>query len=375
MFCRNRLNSTYMNWYNLHTPENVDTPALLVYPDRIQHNVDELKSMIDRVDRLRPHVKTHKTKEITRMQLNAGIRKFKCATIAEAEMLGACGAPNVLLAYPLHGAKLQRFVAMIQHFPQTRFSAIVDHVDAVKNLSAIAVKNNIQVDVFIDLNIGMGRTGIRPDDAAFELYRFCSEMDRLHVQGFHAYDGHVREVDMVERKKVCDRNYEPIAKLIERLLDEGFEKPSVVIGGSPSFPIYAQYPEVECSPGTFVLWDKGYADTLPEQHFLPAAVLMTRVVSLPSENTICVDLGYKAIASENPLDNRVFFLNAPHLKPISHSEEHLVLEADVNHRFQVGDVLYALPIHVCPTVALYDKLLAVEEGKVVDEWEVVARRR
>ncbi|MBD1432893.1 D-TA family PLP-dependent enzyme [Sphingobacterium sp. DN00404] len=364
-----------MNWYNLHTPEHVDTPALLVYPDRIQHNIEALKGMIDRVDRLRPHVKTHKTKEITRMQLDAGIRKFKCATIAEAEMLGECGVPDVLLAYPLYGAKLQRFVTLVQHFPQTRFSAIVDHVDAVKNLSAIAVQNEIQIDVFIDLNIGMGRTGIVPDDAAFELYRFCSGVDGLNVKGLHAYDGHVREINIAERKNICDRNYEPIAKLIERLLDGGFEKPSVVIGGSPSFPIYAQYPEVECSPGTFVLWDKGYADTLPEQNFLPAAVLMTRVVSLPSENTICVDLGYKAIASENPLANRVFFLNASHLKPISHSEEHLVLEAGVNHHFQVGDVLYALPIHICPTVALYDKLLVVENNAVVGEWEVVARRR
>ncbi|TYR35600.1 D-TA family PLP-dependent enzyme [Sphingobacterium phlebotomi] len=363
-----------MNWYNLHTPEHVDTPALLVYPDRIRHNIEVLKDMIDDINRLRPHVKTHKTKEITQLQLDAGIRKFKCATIAEAEMLGECGAPDVLLAYPLHGAKLQRFVTLVQHFPQTRFSAIVDHTDAVKKLSAIAVQNEIQIDVFIDLNIGMGRTGILPDDA-FELYRLSSEIAGLNAQGFHAYDGHVREIDIAERKNICDRNYAPIARLIERLLDEGFTKPRVVIGGSPSFPIYAQYPEVECSPGTFVLWDKGYADTLPEQNFLPAAVLMTHVVSLPSENTICVDLGYKAIASENPLENRVFFLNAPHLKPVSHSEEHLVLKAGVNHRFQVGDVLYALPIHICPTVALYDKLLVVVEGKVVDEWEVVARRR
>lgn len=364
-----------MNWYNLHTPEHGDTPALLVYPDRIQHNIEVLKGMIDRVDRLRPHVKTHKTKEITRMQLDAGIRKFKCATIAEAEMLGACGASDVLLAYPLYGAKLQRFVTLVQRFPQTRFSAIVDHVDAVKNLSAIAVKNNIQVDVFIDLNIGMGRTGILPDDAAFELYRFCSGVDGLNVKGLHAYDGHVREINIAERKNICDRNYEPIARLIERLLDDGFEKPCVIIGGSPSFPIYAQYPEVECSPGTFVLWDKGYADTLPEQNFLPAAVLMTRVVSLPSENTICVDLGYKAIASENPLENRVFFLNATHLKPVSHSEEHLVLEAGERHQFKLGDVLYALPVHICPTVAMYDKLLVVENNAVAGEWEVVARRR
>jgi D-serine deaminase-like pyridoxal phosphate-dependent protein len=363
-----------MNWYNLHTENQVDTPTLLVYPDRVQHNIEVLKSMIDDINRLRPHAKTHKTKEITQLLLNAGIRKFKCATIVEAEMLGACGAPDVLLAYPLYGPKLQRFVTLVQHFPQTRFSAIVDHTDAVKKLSAIAGQNEIQIDVFIDLNIGMGRTGILPDNA-FELYRLCSEIAGLNVQGFHAYDGHVREIDIAERKNICDRNYAPIARLIERLLDDGFTKPRVVIGGSPSFPIYAQYPEVECSPGTFVLWDKGYADTLPEQDFLPAAVLMTRVVSLPSENTICVDLGYKAVASENPLENRVFFLNASHLKPVSHSEEHLVLEAGVNHRFQVGDVLYALPIHICPTVALYDKLLAVVEGKVVNEWEVVARRR
>ena len=363
-----------MNWYNLHAENQVDTPALLVYPDRVQHNIEVLKGMIDDINRLRPHVKTHKTKEITQLLLNAGIRKFKCATIVEAEMLGACGAPDVLLAYPLYGPKLQRFVTLVQHFPQTRFSAIVDHTDAVKKLSAIAGQNEIQIDVFIDLNIGMGRTGILPDNA-FELYRLCSEIAGLNVQGFHAYDGHVREIDIAERKNICDRNYEPIARLIERMLDEGFTKPRVVIGGSPSFPIYAQYPEIECSPGTFVLWDKGYAATLPEQNFLPAATLMTHVVSLPSENTICVDLGYKAVASENPLENRVFFLNAPHLKPISHSEEHLVLEAGVDHRFQVGDVLYALPIHICPTVALYDKLLVIEEGYVVDEWEVVARRR
>src|SRR5690606_2452165 len=121
--------------------------------------------------------------------------------------------------------------------------------------------------------------------------------------------------DIQKRKEICDRNYEPIATMVAKLVHEGFAKPRVIIGGSPSFPIYAQYPEVECGPGTFVLWDKGYADTLPEQDFLPAAVLMTRVVSLPSVNTICVDLGYKAIASENSLSNRAYFLDAPSLKP------------------------------------------------------------
>lgn len=364
-----------MNWYNLHTENNVDTPALLVYPDRIQQNIDMLKSMIGDINRLRPHVKTHKTKEILQMQLAASIRKFKCATIAEAEMLGECGAPDVLLAYPLYGPRLERFIFLIQKHHQTQYAAIVDNQYAARELSDKALQHNVSIAVYIDLDIGMGRTGIRSGEPALELYRSCSKKDGLSVKGFHAYDGHVREINLEKRKEICEQNYEPIAGMVEQLTQEGFGKPQVIIGGSPSFPIYAQYPEVECSPGTFVLWDKGYADTLPEQNFFPAAVLLTRIVALPSESTICVDLGYKAIASENPLDNRAFFLDAPHLKPVGHSEEHLVLEAGANHSFKLGDVLYALPIHICPTVALYDKLLVVEERKVVDEWEVVARSR
>jgi len=364
-----------MNWYTLRTENTIDTPALLVYPDRIQQNIDVLKSMIDTPDRLRPHVKTHKTKEILQLQLDAGIRKFKCATIAEAEMLGECGAPDVLLAYPIYGPKLDRFMALIETYKQTKYATLVDNVDAAFTLSNVSEQCGVRVDVFIDLNLGMGRTGILPGEDALALYKFCATLKGLAVQGFHAYDGHVREIDIQKRKEICDRNYEPIAVMIEHLIREGFTKPKVIIGGSPSFPIYAQYPEVECGPGTFVLWDKGYADTLPEQKFLPAAVLMTRVVSCPTDHTICVDLGYKAIASENPLDNRVFFLSAPNLKPVGHSEEHMLLEAGVDHTFKVGDVLYALPIHICPTVALYDRLLVVENGDVVDEWQVVARKR
>lgn len=364
-----------MNWYTLHTENRVDTPALLVYPDRIKENINMLIDGIDNIGRLRLHIKTHKTKEILHMQLDAGIRKFKCATIAEADLLGQCGAPDVLLAYPLYGPKLDRFIALIREYPQTKYAAITDNQNSAQELSNKAVQQGIVVDIYIDLNIGMERTGILPGKDALDLYRLCVEMPGVEIQGFHGYDGHVREVDLDKRRAICDDNYVPIAAMTEQLVAEGFAKPRVIIGGSPSFPIYAQYPEVECSPGTFVLWDKGYANTLPEQNFLPAAVLMTRVVSLPSASTICVDLGYKAIASENPLENRVYFLNAPDLEPIGHSEEHLVLEAGENHVFKEGDVLYALPIHVCPTVALYDKLLAIEDGHVVEKWTVAARRR
>lgn len=362
-------------WYTIGNADEIDSPALLVYAERIQYNLELLKSMVDDVSRLRPHVKTHKTQELTLLQMASGIRKFKCATIAEAEMLGECHAPDVLLAYPLLGPKINRFLALVNRFQSTKYAAIVDNPVAACALSEAAVATGLVMDTYIDLNIGMGRTGIEPGEEALALYRLCSRLGGLSIAGFHAYDGHVREINIKKRKAICARNFKPIASMVERLLADGYSTPKVIIGGSPSFPIYSQYPDVECSPGTFILWDKGYADTLPEQPFLPAAVLLCRVVSLPSENSICVDLGYKAIASENPLDRRVYFLNAPELKPISHSEEHMVLEVAEEHTWQVGDVLYALPIHVCPTVALYDRLTVVQARRAENTWKVVARKR
>lgn len=364
-----------MEWYRLTNESEVDSPALLVYPERIKHNIALAVSMIGDVDRLRPHVKTHKTKEILQLQLDAGITKFKCATIAEAEMLGECGALDVLLAYPLHGPKIGRFLSLVQRFPATRFAAIVDHEAGAQALSGAAAAVGIPIDSYVDLNIGMGRTGIQLGDGALALYRLCTGLEGLTVCGFHAYDGHVREIDMDKRTAICDGNLEPIASMVYQLRQEGFVPPRIVIGGSPSFPVYAKYPDVECSPGTFVLWDKGYGDTLPEQGFLPAAVLLCRIVSMPAPNRLCIDLGYKAVAAENPLDRRVYFLNAPDLEPVGHSEEHLVLRAPEGHHYREGDVLYALPIHICPTVALYDRLTVVQDCQAIGTWPVVARKR
>lgn len=363
------------NWYKIENEQEVDSPALLVYPERIKQNIALAISMIGDVNRLRPHVKTHKTKEILQHQLEAGITKFKCATIAEAEMLGECGAPDVLMAYPLYGPKIVRFLALVVKFPDTRYSTIVDNELAATMLAGAAVAAGVALPVYIDLNLGMGRTGIQPGETALSLYRIFHQLAGLSIQGFHAYDGHVREVDLDKRKAICDRNFAPIADMVRVLHEEGIPKPRIIIGGSPSFPVYAQYPEVECGPGTFVLWDKGYGDTLPEQAFLPAAVLLCCVVSMPGPHRLCVDLGYKAIASENPLERRVYFLNAPTLTPISHSEEHLVLEVPEGHGWRIGDVLYGLPIHICPTVALYDRLTVVQNDRAVDNWQVAARQR
>ena len=106
-----------------------------------------------------------------------------------------------------------------------------------------------------------------------------------------------------------------------------------------------------------------------------AAVLVTRIISKPDPETICIDLGHKAVASENPLDNRIYFLNAPELKPVGHSEEHLILKTEKNNPYKVGDVLYGVPFHICPTVALYETVSVVEGNRIIGSWTIVARKR
>ena len=357
-------------WYEIRNINELDSPVLVVFPERVKHNIQLAIEMIGDVNRLRPHIKTNKSPDAAKLMLNAGIRKFKCATIAEAEMLAQCNAPDVLLAYQPLGPKLQRFVSLIKKYPSTQFACLTDKIEAANEQAAIFNTNNLNVPVFIDLNVGMNRTGIAPGEKAIELAEHIRMLKAITLRGLHAYDGHIRDIDFEEKTRKCDEAFAAVERLNERL-----KLPTIIMGGSPAFSVHCKRKNIECSPGTFVYWDKGYSDLCPEQGFLPAAVLVTRVISLPSSNKICTDLGHKSVAAENEIARRIFFLNVEGLRPVGQSEEHLVLETDENRSIKVGDVFYGLPYHVCPTVALYERVVTVENGIATAEWTNVARDR
>ena len=363
------------NWYHIKEPGKIDSPALILYPERIKKNIDILKGMVNGTAKIRPHVKTSKSKEAVMLMMDAGIRKFKCATIAEAEMLAICGVPDVLLAYQLNDTKLLRLVALIQDYSNTSFSCLVDNSESAMLISATAEIHRIVISVFIDLNTGMNRTGIKPGDKALNLYKEILRLPGVKLLGLHAYDGHIHEIDLIKRTKLCNKEFAAVEEMRKVLKTKGYSLPLVIAGGSPTFSTHVLRENSECSPGTFIFWDKGYHDSLPEQHFLFAALVISRVISMPAEDKICIDLGYKAIASENDLQHRVFFLNAPHLTPVSHSEEHMVVYAGKDHQFKIGDLLYALPVHICPTVALFSHAVCIEYGHIAGKWEIIARNR
>lgn len=363
------------DWYIIDNVNELDSPALAFYPDRIERNIATLKASIDSVDRLRPHVKTHKSAEVTLLMINAGITKFKCATIAEAEMLGACGAADVLLAYQAVGPKVKRYASLVKAFPLTRFSCLVDNEDSLNELSEAVVASGLEINVFMDLNIGMNRTGIFPDDKALALYEKMSAIEGVKAVGLHGYDGHIHDASLSLRKEKWLVGWNAINSLKDSIVAKGLPRPVIVGGGTPTYSFYAEQVDVECSPGTFVLWDSGYQRSFGEQKYDVAAVLVTRVISLLNETKICLDLGHKAVAAENELTKRVSFLNAPEAKIVSQSEEHLVLELVKGHGFKVGDVLYGVPIHICPTVALYDRAATIANHKFTGEWSITSRNR
>lgn len=362
------------NWYTFEGVEQLDTPALVIYPERVIANIERLKAMVSSVELLRPHVKTNKSMAATKLMMQHGISKFKCATIAEAEMLGMCEAQDVLLAYQPTVAKLERFIKLIDSYPQTVFSCLVDNIETATIISSSAQQYKITIPVFVDLNTGMNRTGIKPE-AAFELFSSLLSLSGIEFMGFHAYDGHIRDTDLTERAKSCDKHFEPVENLRRQIEEQGHPFPLLIAGGSPTFQLHSKRRNVECSPGTFIFWDKGYYDTIPEQDFLFAALVVNRVISLPDESKICIDLGYKSISAENELQNRAWFLNAPHLKPYSHSEEHMVIDAGKGHNYKIGDVFYSLPIHICPTVAMYDNAHTVLNKALNIKWPITSRRR
>ena len=350
------------------------SPALLLFHERIEENLQRMIRLAGGPDRLRPHVKTHKLPGLVRRQVGLGITRFKCATVAEAEMTASAGAPDVLLASQPVGPTPRRLMELIRRFPATRFSTIVDDAGVVRVLSAAASGAGVSLPVFLDLDVGQQRTGIAPGPAAAELYASIHRTAGLTAAGFHVYDGHLHQVDVAERAAACDAAFAPVTRLQRELVAANLPVPVVIAGGTPTFPMHARRAGVECSPGTCVLWDAGYATKLPDLDFLPAAVLLTRVVSRPGHNRLCLDLGHKAVASEMS-QPRAIFPSLPGAVPVAHNEEHLVLETPRAPEFQVGDVLFAIPWHVCPTVALHSEVWIVNEGRAGESWPVVARAR
>jgi D-serine deaminase-like pyridoxal phosphate-dependent protein len=364
-------------WYQIDHTENIISPSLLFYKERVEGNITKMINIAGNAERLIPHVKTHKCGDVVKLQLAKGITRFKCATIAEAEMLASAGAKWILVAYQLVGPNQQRLFALMKAFGDVQFFCLVDNEDTAASLNRVAHDHGIELGVLIDVNNGMNRTGHITDDALPELLTSFQALEYLKVAGVHVYDGHIGDSDFAERKVNVDLAFDKVHSLLDAFASQNGERLIVIAGGSPSFTVHVQRPNVYLSPGTNVLWDWGYEVKLPEQSFEHAALLLSRVISKPKPGIITIDLGHKAVAAENPIEKRFKILNLEDYKILSQSEEHGVVEVALDQweTIELGKVCYALPYHICPTVALHDYATVIENNKPIGEWKIAARSR
>lgn len=360
---------------SIHRLDELLSPSLVIFAERVDRNLASMIKIARGPERLRPHIKTHKMPAMIRRLEALGIRKHKCATIAEAEMAAQAGATDVLLAYPVVGPTLNRLARLREAYPDTTFRATVDHPRSAERLSEAMAGSSQDLATMVDLDIGMGRTGIDPSGAV-ELALLVDRLPNLFFDGIQAYDGQVRDFNPADRRRSVEPGLAMVYQVRNQLLAANLPVHRLVLGGTPTFPIHAEVslPGVECSPGTTVFHDAGYATKFPDLPFEPAAFLLTRVVSRPRAGRACLDLGHKAVAAD-PAGARLTLVDHPDAVLVGQSEEHLVVEGDSIEPLVPGDLLWAIPTHICPTCALHSWAYLVEGGEVVDRWVVQARDR
>ncbi|HYE33021.1 MAG TPA: D-TA family PLP-dependent enzyme [Methylomirabilota bacterium] len=361
-------------WTAITGEAEIPSPALVIDLGAVRENVEQMIRIAGGASRLRPHIKTHKLLQLVQLQVSLGISKAKCATIAEAELAALGGCTDILLANQPVGPNAGRLAQLAAAFPDAQFRTIIDDARIARPLSAAASRCDVRIGLLIDLDVGQHRTGIAPGPEALQLAKELTALPQLTLDGLHAYDGHIHQTDLASRRAAADEARGLVLGFRDQLRAAGIAAPLIVIGGTPTFPMHAASADVECSPGTSVLWDAGYATRFPDLDFKIAAAILTRVLSRPLPNRVCLDLGHKAVASEMP-HPRVFFPALPDAQVAAHNEEHLVLETAQPSNLRPGDLLYGIPWHICPTMALHNAVHIVRNGRLAEEWPVMARQR
>lgn len=356
------------DWYKLVEAENVPSPRVLVNAAVVGENIDAAIRTAGGSERLRPHVKTHKSQAVVKLHRDRGIDAFKCATTAEAEMLAVAGCADVLVAYQTIGPALNELHALARRHRSTRFACLVDDLSVARALDAAGERNGVVLGVFLDLDVGMHRTGITPGSSADELHAFLEAARWLEARGIHAYDGHIHDGELSAR---CRRAAQTRGMALEFAARVGATE--IVLGGTPSFPCHAAawQPGVTLSPGTYVYHDWGYATRYPDLPFRGAAVVFGRVIARGT-GSFTVDIGSKAIAAD-PAQPRGTILNLPRAVAGGQSEEHWIFTME--NPPAVGTPVYVWPTHICPTIEHHDEVLLVTDGRVTGAWTIDARGR
>ncbi len=350
--------------------EEVDTPALVLDLDAFQFNLELMgDSVKNRSVRVRPHAKTHKSVDIARAQLAAGAVGVCVQKVSEAEVLVEGGIGDVLVSNEVVGAaKLARLAALSR---RAKIGVCVDHPDALRALA----ESGAECDVYVELEVGMGRCGVEPE-IAVQLVTSVKSFPRLRFAGLQAYHGRAQHVrSLAERRAAIAAAAEKVRATKDLLEKQGIRCPTVTGAGSGTYMLEVEtgaWDEIQ--PGSYVFMDVDYGRNewaAPLPRFRNALFVLTTVMSRPTADRAIVDAGLKASSVDSGMPE---VWQRPGLAYKAASDEHGRIEIAVGAAApRLGEKLLLVPGHCDPTVNLYDWYVAVRRGRVEALWHVSAR--
>lgn len=364
--------------YCINEIESIRTPSLVVFKDRVKGNIDRMQSYLDEIapgsglNHLCAHVKTHKSSHIVRLKMDSGVGWFK-TTLNEVEMVARCGARAVFVAYPLLEHDARWLCELVPEHPDTQFFVQIGSMAHAEILRPFTESGACVWHYFIDIDVGMHRTGAVPEKA-YHLYESISSWEGFEFEGLHGYDGHNHAADAGIRREEAEASMSCLMDLLHTFHTKGAAVPRVVAAGSITFredlriltAAIGSNTEVLVSPGNWIYWDTGY-DALVPGIFEFSAFVLAQVIDTGPNSMATLNAGHKRWGADRGTVER---FSLPGSRVHSFNEEHTVIEGIQADSCSVGDYVLVCPKHACSTVNLYESFVLIDENGEIEARDV-----
>lgn len=358
--------------------EQVDTPALLLHKSQLVNNIDNIAKVAASYGvHFRPHIKTHKSKDIARLQINRGATGLTAAKVGEAEMLVEAGFTDILIAYPIsHPLKVKRIQKLRD---QARIIVAVDSVEQATKINNELDPEN-PLEVWIKVNSGLNRCGVEPREEVLELATAIGDMKGLILTGLLTHAGQAYGADSITKiKQIADQEVSVIRESAKLCEENGIPIQHRSVGSTPTFQFYENMEGItEIRPGNAAFFDMVQVGLGVAAQTQCALTVKTSIVSV-KQDRIVIDAGSKTLAMDkgahgnDSIQGHGLILEHPELVIGSLSEEHGIIQVAGDKGVQIGDILTIIPNHACPVANLFDFYRLHDNGELIDTWEVTAR--
>lgn len=348
---------------------DIATPALVLDVAALDRNIARMATFFSQgTCKLRPHFKAHKTPEIAKRQLAAGsCTGVTCATVGEAE-IAAAFCDDVLIANEIvTAAKSARVAALAQ---RVHVTTAVDSLAGLEVLSQAARAAGSRIGVLVDLDVGQGRCGVEPGEAAVVLAHRAAQSEGITLRGVMGYEGHLQPVrDRTERESRARAAMNGLVRTADLLRSSGLPCEVVSAGGTGTYDISGRIEGItEIQAGSYALMDTDYAGVgVP---FETAFWVLGTVVSRPTRDRCVADCGHKSMTKDHGLPS-VRGIDGATVTSLN--DEHATIGIPPGSSVQIGDRVELLPSHIDPTINLHDVFYVVEEDRVIDVWPITGR--